>query len=219
MSWPLSPSPADPRLAAPSLCPSATSCSQLAPWEAGPGHALQPPRRVSGEVTPLGTGQPPWDARGQGSLPQRPSRLPWPGLLRDGWVPKPPRLLKMTPPVSMATLLCLSPQTKSIIRSIIPAGQGRPCLPKGCWEGCSGRGTPASALLALLALPALPVLLAATSQPAAPAPSPGCSAQPWLVACPHPKLLQTPLLHIHRLLWASWASCEAAKQPRRSGGG
>lgn len=69
----------------------------------------------------------------------------------------PPCLLKMTSPVSMATLLCLSPQTESIFCSIIPAGRGPACLREGRWvlRPWHPRLPHASALLALPALPAL----------------------------------------------------------------
>lgn len=43
----------------------------------------------------------------------------------------------------MATLLCLSPQTSSIICSIIPAGQ-RPASPERGWRGTEAVGTPGS---------------------------------------------------------------------------
>lgn len=46
----------------------------------------------------------------------------------------------------MATLLCLSPQTKSIISSIIPAGQGPACLQKGGWEAQAVAPPPAARL-------------------------------------------------------------------------
>lgn len=46
----------------------------------------------------------------------------------------------------MATLLCLSPQTKSIICSIIPAGQGPASLQNGWWDAQAVASTPAPRL-------------------------------------------------------------------------
>lgn len=100
----------------------------------------------------------------------------------------------------MATPLCLSPQTKSIILSIIPAGQGPARQNEGLLDAPApprllpaGRDPPLS--------PAVPKL----PQPPA-LPLPGCPARPChraggaagmcqdglgqLVACPHPKSSQ-----------------------------
>lgn len=89
------------------LGPSATGVSQLSPW---------------GQGGTMGTSCPPQGLKG---IPRfkgiPPALLASPltaGCSPDGWVRTPPRLLKMTSLVSMATPLCLRPRASSAPSSL-----------------------------------------------------------------------------------------------------
>lgn len=82
----------------------------------------------------------------------------------------------------MATLLCLSPQTRSIIGSIIPAGQGPACPQTGCWDAQAVVSLPCwhcqlSRLSSQAGVPQerTPLAAASLSQP----PPASCSPQPF----------------------------------------
>lgn len=98
----LSPCPAEAGLAAPSLCPSATSCSQLAPREAGPGarpgQAALPAASLLAPRSGATSGDPPKPLGHEGVrvTPSPPRSPPAAGFIREGWARMPPCLLKMT---------------------------------------------------------------------------------------------------------------------------